>query len=92
LIPLVVVVPPPFWTIVMVSTPARSRSCARLSRNAALVQPCTPARTCTNKRGQGRAFGPSLFPLRRTLPRDCPFLLAAPPWLSLYRFSSCTRP
>jgi hypothetical protein len=69
----------------------RSRSRVHLCRHTALVQLCTPACACANQRGQGRAFGLSLFPLRRTSPGHCP-LLTAPPWPSPWRFASCTRP
>jgi hypothetical protein len=86
------VVPPPFGPAVMVPTLARSRSRMHLSRNAALVQLCTPARTraLTGKVKAGplaSLFLPCAGPRQDVAP-----LLAAPPWPSPWRFASCTRP
>jgi hypothetical protein len=78
-------------TAVVAPTLVHSCSRVRLCRHTALVQLCTPARACANQRGQGRAFGLSLLPLRQTSSGRCP-LLAELPWPSPWRFASCTRP
>jgi hypothetical protein len=76
----------------MVPTLAHSRSHARLSRNTALAQLCTPERMCTltgevKARPLASLFFPCAGPRRDVAP-----LLAALPWPSPWRFASCTRP